>query len=66
MYAVASQDLTIALAIRENTLRLVERASRFAGETFISIEDACGIIEVALTWEEADGRVAAVKERVRG
>jgi hypothetical protein len=63
MFAVASQDLAIALAIRENTLRLVERPSRF-GDTYIAIEDAAGIIEVALTRAEADARVAEVRRRV--
>lgn len=63
MLAVAAQDLAIALAIRENTLRLVERSSRF-GDTFIAIEDGFGLIEVALTQAEADARLAEVRRRL--
>lgn len=52
----SSTDLAIALAVKAGTLRLVERVSRF-GDTFISVEDDHGIIEVQNTRAEADKRV---------
>jgi hypothetical protein len=56
--------VAIAIADKAGTLRLVECVSRF-GDTFISIEDAHGIIEVAKDRAEADARVAAIRERAR-
>ena len=56
--------LAIALADKAGTLRLVERTSRFGG-TFVSIEDECGVIEVANDAAEAAARLADVRERAR-
>jgi hypothetical protein len=55
-------DLAIAIAQRDGTLKVTERVSRF-GDTFLAIEDAYGLIEVALTREEADARLADVARR---
>lgn len=63
MFTLSATCLAIALADQAGTLRLVERTSRF-GDTFIAIEDPSGIIEVALSAEEADERVNAIRERV--
>jgi hypothetical protein len=60
MQTLSATCLAIALAANAGTLQLVERPSRF-GDTFIAIEDAHGVIEVALTRAEADERVSAVK-----
>ena len=57
MRLLSSTDLAIALAVKNGTLRLVERPSRF-GDTFIAIEDDRGLIEVHNTRAEADARVA--------
>lgn len=55
--------LAIALADKAGTLRLVERVSRLGG-TFVAIEDASGVIEVADDFAEANARVSAIRERV--
>lgn len=62
MIALSATCLAIALADQAGTLRLVERTSRF-GDTFIAIEDAKGIIEVATDLAEADGRIEALRFR---
>lgn len=56
MCLASSTDLAIAIAAKAGTIRLVERASRF-GDTFIAIEDARGIIEVADDMPAALARV---------
>jgi hypothetical protein len=56
---LSSTDLAIAMAIHAGELRMVERPSRFGG-TFIALEDAVGVIEVHLSREEADARVASL------
>ena len=56
--------VAIALADKRGTLRLVECVSRF-GDTFISIEDAHGIIEVADDLASAEARIAELRERAR-
>lgn len=56
--------LAIALADKAGKLRLVERPSRLGG-TFVAIEDAIGVIEVASDLAEAQARVAAIRERAR-
>jgi len=63
MRTLSATCVSIAVALRNDTLRLVERPSRF-GDTFVAIEDAFGVIEVALTWAEANARVASIRERV--
>ncbi len=62
MFTLSATCLAIALADEAGTLRLRERPSRF-GDTFIAIEDEVGLIEVALTWDEANARVQALRER---
>ena len=53
---VNSTTVAIALAIKSNTLRLIERPCRFGG-TFIAISDDHGIIEVADNMKEAKKRI---------
>lgn len=62
MIALSSACLAIALADKAGALRLIEREGRFG--SFIAIEDAKGIIEVALDWAEAHQRINAIRERV--
>jgi hypothetical protein len=54
-----STTLAIALAIKTDSIRLIERPSRLGG-TFIAISDDHGIIEVADTLQEAEARIAEV------
>ena len=54
-----STTFAIALAIKTNSIRLIERPSRLGG-TFIAISDDSGIIEVANTLQEAEARIAEV------
>lgn len=61
MLYLSSSDLSIALAIKAGTLRLTERASRLGG-TFVAIEDAKGVIEVANSMAEAQARIAGVAQ----
>lgn len=62
-FALSSNCLAIALADQRGTLRLIERASRFDGETFVSIEDERGTIEVAENMAEAEARISALRAR---
>ena len=62
MLTLSATCLAIALADKAGTLALVEREGRFG--SFIAIEDAKGVIEVALDWAEANQRVSAIRERV--
>ena len=55
--------LAIALADRNGTLRLDERADRWGG-TCIVICDETGVIEVALDRAEAEQRIADLRKRV--
>ena len=59
MLTLSATDLAIALAVKAGTLRLTERASRLGG-TFVAIEDAVGVIEVASDMAEAERRIAEV------
>jgi hypothetical protein len=59
MKLLSSTDVAIAQAIRSNSLRVVECEGRFGA--FWSIEDAFGVIEVALSAAEADLRVGTIK-----
>lgn len=62
MLTLSATCLAIALADQAGSLRLVEREGRFG--SFIAIEDGVGLIEVALSWEEANVRLAQLRERV--
>jgi len=55
MRTLSSTCLSIALANKSGTLRLVEREGRFG--SFVSIEDAVGVIEVADSMAAAQARV---------
>jgi len=57
MQTFSATDYAIRAASASQTLRLVERPSRFGGTT-ISIEDAIGVIEVADDMSSAQARVA--------
>lgn len=59
MQLLSSTDVAIAMAIRNNSLRVVECEGRFGA--FWSIDDDFGVIEVALSAEEADARISAIK-----
>lgn len=65
MLSISSTDLAIALADKAGTLQLVERVSRFGLGDYVSLEDACGVIEVQLSMAEAQARLAQVREAVR-
>ena len=54
---VAAQDVAIRLAKEAGTLRVEERVGRF-GDTFWAICDDCGTIEVALSEDEVNLRIA--------
>lgn len=56
MQTFSSTDYAIRAASASQTLRLVERPSRFGGTT-VSIEDAVGVIEVADDMSAARARV---------
>lgn len=57
MQTFSATDYAIRTASASQTLRLVERPSRFGGTT-VSIEDAVGVIESADTMSAAQDRVA--------
>lgn len=60
-----STDVALAVAVRNETFRMVECESRyFPGETYIALEDDKGVIEVALDWQEAFDRYNSICERV--
>ncbi len=52
---LSSTDVAIALASKAGALRLVERQGRFG--SYVSIEDAVGVIEVAEDMGAAQARV---------
>lgn len=60
MRTLSATCVAIAQAIKADTLRVVECDGRFGA--FWSIEDHHGIIEVALSAEEADRRIGAIRE----
>lgn len=62
MFTLSATCLAIALASESGALRLVEREGRFG--SYVSIEDAVGIIEVADNMSEANARIAAILERI--
>lgn len=59
MRTLSATCVAIASAHKAGTLNLVVRASRFGG-TFVSIEDAFGVIEVQDDMALAEARVAGV------
>lgn len=63
MIAVSATCVAIAFAAKADTLRLVERPSRFGG-TVVAIEDHVGVIEVADDMSAAEARVASVRARL--
>ena len=63
MRLLSATDVAIATALKGDTLAIVEREGRFG--PYWSIEDAHGVIEVALSREEADTRVAAIREALQ-
>ena len=62
MRLVSATDVAIALALRCDTLRIVERDGRFGA--YWSIEDDRGVIEVHLSSEDASTRIATIRERL--
>lgn len=62
MKLFSATDAAIALAIKANSLRVVERNGRFG--PFWSIEDNFGVIEVALSDAEASSRIATIRESI--
>ena len=66
MIALDSQTLAIAEAIKAGTIRIEDRFSDRLGEPFCTIEDAAGMIEVALDRAEAEARIAQVRARMEG
>lgn len=63
MFTASATCVAIALAVKSDTLRMVERPSRFGG-SFVAIEDAIGVIEVADDMPQALARVVRIKERL--
>lgn len=68
MLTLSATCLAIALADKRGTLRLVPShnprlAAMGMDGDFVSIEDEAGIIEAAKDMAEAEGRVAALRER---
>lgn len=61
MLFVSATDLAIALAIKNGTLAVNECEGRVGA--YWSIEDDHGLIEVALSAEEADERISEIKRR---
>jgi hypothetical protein len=59
MRTLSATDLAIAVAIKANTLRMEVRPSRF-GDTYVALSDEAGLIEVHLTQDGADARLAAI------
>jgi hypothetical protein len=62
MAGMAVQDLNIALAIKLKTLKVEKRVSERFGDDYWVIENQYGLIEVALSEEEANGRIDRVRK----
>lgn len=60
---LSATDVAIALAAQNGTLRIEAQTGRFG--VFASISDDFGLIEVAASLDEAESRVAAIRERAR-
>lgn len=63
MKLLSATDVAIAMALRSSTLKVVERSGRFGA--YWAIEDAHGVIEVALSAAEADQRVSSIREALQ-
>lgn len=63
MLSLSATCLAIAVASKRGTLRLVVRQSRF-GDEYVAICDEHGIIEAALSEDEAKTRVLAAINKV--
>ena len=61
-HTLSATCLAIALADARGTLTLTERNDRWGG-TFIAIGDAQGTIEIADTMEDANKRLADLRDR---
>lgn len=59
---LSATDLAIAAAARAGTLRAEHQRSERLGNAFVAISDAVGLIEVALSGEEAARRIREVVE----
>lgn len=59
MKLLSSTDVAIAVAIKSGDLRVIECQGRFGA--YWAIEDAFGVIEVALSADEAEARVASIR-----
>lgn len=64
MIATDAASFAIATADQRGTLKIVERESRYFAETFITIEDEMGMIEVATSRADADARIAEIRKRL--
>jgi len=62
MKLFSSTDFAIASALKDDSLRLVDREGRFG--PFVSIEDRFGLIEVANDMHEAKSRVASIQAAI--
>lgn len=60
---ISAADVALALAMKDGTLRMVVRESRFGGE-FYSLEDGVGVIEVAQSHSEAVARLKEIEGRM--
>jgi hypothetical protein len=63
MVLVSVNDAAIGLALARGTLTYTEFKTRFFGETWISIADEVGVIEVHPSLADAEAVVNRVKER---
>ena len=59
---LSTQSVLIAEAMRRGTLRVEERRTRFPNQTAFFVSDDHGLIEVHLTREEVDERLAQFGE----
>lgn len=61
MQTLSATDLAIAIAAKAGTLEVTEREGRFGA--FWAISDDRGLIEVHLSADEAERRVADIAKR---
>lgn len=60
---ISAADVALAFAMKDGTLRMVVRESRFGGE-FYSLEDDVGVIEVADDHQQAVARLKEIEARL--